>query len=144
MSRPVAALTLVMFCLSSSVHASNEVEVWSGWMNIQPCSRASGYYDDFGNWWPNGLEWADQELHGKISAVVPSDQDLTNEVQNACIQCGIEAAAVTTAVAILTDGAGGWPAFTADFYDCIHNRTSDYVSSVVNDVKLETYAQCNW
>jgi len=123
---------------------SEQVEIWHGWMNITPCSRASGYEDDFGNWWPNGVEWADQELHGHIFAIVPSAQDLTNEVQNACIQCGMEAAAVTTAAAILTSGAGGWPAFGSAFWNCINGRSSDYVQRVLGDIRLETSSQCNW
>ena len=142
-------MVCLAFIVSSLLHpiysvASEQVEIWHGWMNLTPCSRATGYTDDFGNFWPNGVEWADQELHGYIYAVVPSAQDFTNEVQNACIQCGVQAAAVATAASILTEGAGGWPAFSTEFWDCIENRTDDYVRRVVNDIRLDTISQCNW
>lgn len=113
-------------------------------MNMTPCSRAKDYTDDLGNWWPNGMEWADQELHGWIYINVPSPQDLTNEVKNACLQCDIEAAAITTTAEIVTSGAGGWQAFSSAFWGCIKNQSSHYVQKVVKDITLKTASQCNW
>jgi hypothetical protein len=137
-----SALLFLLIAAASDSATAEEVEVWHGWMNLIPCSTVEWRNDGiFGTPSPTVVT-GPQELHGHIFADIPNGNDLTTEVQNACIQCGIEAAAVTTAVAILTEGTGGWEAFTATFWDCIQNRTDEATQNAVQSLRISTETMC--
>ncbi len=120
-----------------------EVEVWHGWMNLVPCTTVEWRNDGIFHTPSPTVITRPQELHGHIYADIPDEDELTAEVQNACIQCGIQAAAVTTAIAILTEGAGGWEAFTAAFWNCVQNRADDAVQQAIQSIRIATESFCN-
>lgn len=128
-------------CIACTFVNAAEVEVWNGWMNLAPCSKVEWHNNGiFGTPAPTVRTTA-QEFHGRILAHIPDGQGLINEVQNDAMQCAAQAAAVTTAAAIVTDGAGGWPAFTSTFYGCMKGRAAGYL---VDNLRLETWGHCNW
>jgi hypothetical protein len=135
MWRHVIMLHLVSATVMSFpfISHADEIELWHGWMNLVPCSEVEWRNDGiFGTPSPT-VHTADQEFHGYIKADV--DTDIIGMVQN----CAITAAATTTAVLILTEGAGGWEAFQASFAACMGERAGD-----VADLRLETETICDW
>jgi len=134
--RTIRTSIIACCAVTSSVAFASEFEVWQGWMNLTPCSKVEWTNDGiFGTPSPT-LRTAAQELHGRILANVPDSQGAID-----ALQCAAQAAAVTTAAAIVTNGAGGWPAFTSTFYGCMKDRAYGHL---VSDLRLETWGQCNW
>lgn len=127
---------------AAAVASAAEIEVWHGWMNLTPCTKVEWGNDGlFGLPSPTYRE-GPQELHGWIYADVTTGGELANQARNDCAQCGIQAAAVASAASILTEGAGGWPAFTGAFWGCLSSRAETY--NVVRSVNLKTDTFCRW
>ncbi|SDP37778.1 hypothetical protein [Afipia sp. GAS231] len=135
LSRRAKLLHLIVaaiFCIPTVVYAE-EIELWHGWLNLVPCSEVEWNNDGiFGTPSPT-VRTGPQEFHGYIKADI--DTDIEDMVRN----CAITAAATTTAVLILTEGAGGWETFQASFYACMGERAAN-----VADFQLETNTVCNW
>jgi hypothetical protein len=139
-------LAAFFFCMAIAGRSAiaDEVEIWHGWMNLLPCTKVDWRNDGiFGTPSPTYVE-APQEFHGYIYADIPNGQDITAELQNDCIQCGVQAAAVTTVIAILTEGAGGWEAFSAAFWECLQNRADEATQHAVDSLRLATDTHCEW
>lgn len=120
----ISAILLSVLCFIASVSSAEELEVWHGWMNLEPCLTV-----EYPNGWPEFYSYP-KELHGYIFADVDNAEELANRIKNDCISCGIRAAAATTTVALLTSGLGGWETFTAVFADCMDARWNGYVPAL--------------
>lgn len=140
--RWVKALTIAVLSLVAGSALADQVQVWSGWMNIVPCTTVEWNNDGlFGTPSPT-LRTAPQELAGSISVDVSAPQELLNQVTNDVTDCGLEAAAVTTAEAILTSGAGGWESFTTTFSTCLSTRAESF--QYVGEIHLDVDTKCDW
>jgi hypothetical protein len=134
----IAAIVMMTFL---SVHANAErSDVWHGWMNLTPCSKVEWTNDGiFGTPSPT-LRQGPQELHGWLSADVPNTDWIIGAVQD-CAARGVGAA---TVAGVLTSWGAAYPAFKAEFLECMSNMPSDLANKFLSSVDLRTETRCNY
>ncbi len=127
--------------LGASEASAATVQVWSGWMNLTPCSRV-----EWRNNGPFGLpsptvRTGPQELHGSITIEVPTTTgQALAAIERKARTCGATAAAAAGVSALLTSGSAGPPAFTSRFNAWMANM---WVHDFYN-INLSTRTVCRY
>jgi len=110
-----------------------------GWMNIQPCSKVVWVNSDIPGVKVPVLKTAEQRL--TAWAVVDS-QNMRDDAIQAVKECALGAVAAAGGIGAITSNPGAaMQAFTAAFIACFRARFSDIV---INNVTIETRAECRW
>ncbi|TWI07874.1 hypothetical protein IQ17_02231 [Bradyrhizobium daqingense] len=121
-------------------HIEDEETVWSGWMDLPPCTRVGSYKDDYGNTWPKGgLESARQTLTGKVTADVSAPAEVWNEVQSKIRSCGETAAAAAGLAGLMSNGAAAWATFQTAMKACM----AGYAPHIAS-MRLSVDSHCEW
>lgn len=114
-------------------------EIWSGWMNLTPCSRVFSYRDDLGIRW-HGIRWGNQELHGSVSAEFP----MIGGIEKDAKECAIAAAGAAGLSSMLTSPASAMPVFKASLLACLKLKAGEQAAKVVESVQIEAGSVCRF
>lgn len=121
------AFLLATVLLTGNLAVAETTRIDLGWMNIQPCTRAS---------FERGIEYSDQT----IGAYVEVDAPNASEIQNDLKECALQGAAAAGLTAIFASPSASMPAFEAAFSSCVADKADEY-SSISLGV---TDSQCHW